>query len=643
VLLVDNDDSYTYNLFHLIGELTGRPPRVVGHDEPVRTADYSHLVISPGPGHPGDPRRAGRAAELIMTADRPVLGVCLGHQLLGLAFGAAVIEVEPHHGLISRVRHDGTGVFRGLPQAFRAVRYHSLAVVDPPAGLEVTARACDDGVIMGLRHRDRELHGVQFHPESIAAESGRELMINFLGPPVRRPVRRSREPRSARPRRAAVLLRELPWRDPEDVFVAHYAARPRVCWLDSSRPGPDARFSYLGEPTDVIGGRYGGGPDTRPDLLDRLAELLARPAPADPAATSDVPFAFRGGYVGYLGHPEPDSGGTAELGRLDRFLAFDHDLRRCWAVAVPGSGQDWLDRAEAMITSTPRAAAPARTGRMGPITDPGPAWYRSAYDRVQRHLHSGDSYEVNLTFRRRVGWTGDHAELYRHLRRANPAPYAAFLRLPGATVLGSSPERFLRVDDRGHVQAKPIKGTAARLADPAADAAAAHRLATGTKTRAENLMIADLLRNDLGLTCRLGSVRVPALMRVESHPAVHQLVSTIEGDLADGADAVDCVRAALPPGSMTGAPKLRTREIIAEVEDTSRGLYSGVLGYFSYSGAADLSVVIRTIEARPEEVIIGVGGGVITLSDPDDEYAEALLKSEALLSAVRAGSVVPSR
>src|SRR5690606_31683592 len=294
VLLVDNDDSYTYNLFHLIGELTGRPPRVVGHDEPVRTADYSHLVISPGPGHPGDPRRAGRAAELIMTADRPVLGVCLGHQLLGLAFRAAVIEVEPHHGLISRVRHDGTGVFRGLPQAFRAVRYHSLAVVDPPAGLEVTARACDDGVIMGLRHRDRELHGVQFHPESIAAESGRELMINFLGPPVRRPVRRSREPRSARPRRAAVLLRELPWRDPEDVFVAHYAARPRVCWLDSSRPGPDARFSYLGEPTDVIGGRYGGGPDTRPDLLDRLAELLARPAPADTAATSDVPFAFRG-------------------------------------------------------------------------------------------------------------------------------------------------------------------------------------------------------------------------------------------------------------------------------------------------------------------------------------------------------------
>lgn len=636
VLLIDNDDSYTYNLYHLIGEITGRPPVVVRHDEPIRDRDFSHLVISPGPGHPS---AHPRLVELIMETDRPVLGVCLGHQLIGLAGGAQVDRVPPHHGLISTVKHNGSGVFAGLPQSFPAVRYHSLAVDRPPPELIVTATA-ENGVIMGLQHRDRPLHGVQFHPESVAAEHGRELMINFLGATASRPSTSSGDVGGSGSRHVTLSTRELPWRDPEDVFAAHFAGRGPVCWLDTSRPGPGARFSYLGAPDEVLSGRYGTGRYETGGGIDQLAEVSARiaaaPVQADPSTGSGqrVPFDFHGGYVGYLGYPDPGRGGVAEFGRLDRFFVFDHDQRRCYAAALAGS-EDWLDRADAMIRGTGPAAPPARAGRMEMITEPGWEWYRTAYERVQDYLHSGDSYEVNLTFRRRVGYTGEVDDLYRHLRRTNPAPYAAYLRLQSATVLGSSPERFLKIDDHGRVQARPIKGTAPRHANPGDDHAAADLLRTGIKTRAENLMIADLLRNDLGMSCQLGSIRVPELMVVEKHPSVHQLVSTIEGDLRPGMDATDCVRAAMPPGSMTGAPKHRTCEIIDEVEQDPRGIYSGVLGYFSYSGAADLSVIIRTIEARSEELIIGVGGGVITLSDPDDEYAEALLKSDALITAIK--------
>ncbi len=639
VLLIDNDDSYTYNLFHLIGELTGRAPTVVGSDDQRSWDGFSHVVISPGPGHPA---AHPRLAAAIATTDRPVLGVCLGHQLIGLAFGAEVDRVRPHHGLISAVRHDGRGVFAGLPQGFPAVRYHSLAVDRLPPELEITATAEDD-VIMGLRHRARPLHGMQFHPESVAAAHGRQLMINFLE--LSRAAPTLPEPDQTDPRDLAASelhTRELPWREPEDVFVAHYAGGGPVCWLDSSRPGSGARFSYLGAPAEVLSGRYGlTGPYALGADGQDVLELVSSRIAAAPVR-ADVPFPFHGGYVGYLGYPERGVGGAAELARLDRFFVFDHDQRRCYAAAVAGA-EGWLEDAAAMINGTAPAAEPGRSGVLGAITEPGPDWYRSAYRRVQEHLHSGDSYEVNLTFRRRISYTGDHAELYRRLRRINPAPYAAFLRLPSATVLSSSPERFLRIDDHGRVQARPIKGTAPRYEDAGRDAAAAEGLRTEIKTRAENLMVADLLRHDLGLSCRLGSVRVPELMAVETHPALHQLVTTIEGDLAPGIDAVGCVRAALPPGSMTGAPKHRTCEIIDEVEESPRGIYSGVLGYFSYSGAADLSVIIRTIEARAEELIIGVGGGVIVLSDVDDEYAEALLKSDALITAIRQSAVITRR
>ncbi len=231
----------------------------------------------------------------------------------------------------------------------------------------------------------------------------------------------------------------------------------------------------------------------------------------------------------------------------------------------------------------------------------------------------------------------------------NPAPFASFLRFGDFAVLSSSPERFLRVDGAGRAEAKPIKGTARRGDSAAEDARLAAVLRASEKDRAENLMIVDLLRNDLGSVCAVGSVEVPALMEVESYETVHQLVSTVRGRLRPGAGPLDCVRACFPPGSMTGAPKLRTIEILERLEGRARGVYSGAIGWFGAGGACDLSVAIRAIAldggeaapgspAGPATATIGAGGAIVLGSDPEREYEEMLLKAAAPLRAIDPGA-----
>jgi para-aminobenzoate synthetase len=223
---------------------------------------------------------------------------------------------------------------------------------------------------------------------------------------------------------------------------------------------------------------------------------------------------------------------------------------------------------------------------------------------------------------------------YRTLRARNPAPFAALLRLGDVSVLSSSPERFLRIDRHRVVESRPMKGTAARVAEPYEDACRAAELRRDPKTRAENLMIADLVRNDLGRVCALGTVEVPGLMVVESHATVHQMVTVVRGRLRADCDAIDCVRAAFPAGSMTGAPKLRTMDIIDRIERRPRGVYSGALGFFAVNGTADLSVVIRTLVSSPDGLTIGAGGAIVAASDPESELEEMLLKARPLLESV---------
>ena len=254
--------------------------------------------------------------------------------------------------------------------------------------------------------------------------------------------------------------------------------------------------------------------------------------------------------------------------------------------------------------------------------------------RSQAELAAGESYEVCLTDQISTEASPDPFDLYRQLRRSNASPFAAFLRFGENAIVSSSPERFLSVDRQRQVQARPIKGTISRHEDEVEDAARVAFLQGDEKTKAEHLMIVDLLRNDLGIVCDVGSVSVPDLMVVEPYATVHQVVSTIVGSLEPHRSAAECVRACFPGGSMTGAPKERTMEIIDGLEAGPRGVYSGAIGYFGLDGSTDLSIVIRTIVMRPGRTTIGAGGAIVMQSDPVDEFDEILLKARAPMAAI---------
>jgi para-aminobenzoate synthetase component 1 len=257
--------------------------------------------------------------------------------------------------------------------------------------------------------------------------------------------------------------------------------------------------------------------------------------------------------------------------------------------------------------------------------------YLDAVGRVRDYIIAGDIFQANLSQRFQTSMPGAPFDLYRRLRRRNPAPFAAYLDYGELAVLSASPERFLRLDEQRHIETRPIKGTRPRGLGPMHDAALGRALAESEKDRAENVMIVDLLRNDLSRVCRPGTVRVPELFALEHHPTVHHLVSTVVGELEPGADASDLIRAAFPGGSITGAPKVRAMEIIAELEPTQRGVYCGSVGYISLTGAMDTSIVIRTYLALRGRVYFQAGGGIVADSDPELEYRETLDKARALI------------
>ncbi|MEN3305507.1 MAG: para-aminobenzoate synthetase [Micromonosporaceae bacterium] len=676
VLLIDNYDSFTYNLCHLLGRVNGRAPVVLRNDDAaglraldLRTVDA--VVVSPGPGRPDVARDFGISAWALGQPDLPVLGVCLGHQGLCLAAGATIGRApEPVHGRRSAVHHGGTGLFAGIPSPFAAVRYHSLLAYDLPDEVAALASTAD-GLVMAARHRSRPHWGVQFHPESIATEWGERLLANFRdlagGGPVAAPAPAPRRrPAPAPPDGAPYRLhvRELPRSpDAEAAFATLFGTDPAAFWLDSSRVIPGlSRFSVLGGAgplAELVSYRVDTGEVTvarpdgteiarhREDIFGYLDRSLARRRLPDPG----LPLDFSLGYVGYLGYElKADCGGVAThraaqpdaaLLFCDRALLIDHLARRAWLLTIStpdcaAAARDWLDRAAALL---PGASAPPPPPG-GPVDAPPVCARHSAQEYAgliracQEEIRAGESYEICLTNTLSVPVAVDPFRTYQALRRGNPAPYAAFLRLPGVAVLSSSPERFLRIDRHGAVESRPIKGTRPRGTDPASDGRLREELRGCEKDRAENLMIVDLVRNDLGRVCELGSVHVPSLFAVETYETVHQLVSTVRGRLRPDASAVDCVRAGFPGGSMTGAPKLRTLEILDRLEGGARGVYAGALGYLSLSGAVDLSIVIRTMVVTADEVSIGVGGAITALSDPAAEIEEAWVKGRALLGAL---------
>jgi para-aminobenzoate synthetase len=693
-LLIDNYDSYTYNVFHLLAEVSGEEPIVVHNDmvswRVLERWDFDAIVLSPGPGRPDRWHDFGVCSDILRSSEIPVFGVCLGHQGLGYVL-SGIVETAPEamHGRLSHVQHTGSGLFADVPQDFSVVRYHSLAVTGPlgPEG-RVTAWT-EDGVVMGIEHTRRPLWGVQFHPESIASEHGRAIVKNFYDmarehrpnrrrQPRRPPAPEARPPRPTRETGGAGLelhVRTLDSEPPtEHVFQRLFGDAEYAFWLDSAdAPTRLAQSSYLGTSTgaeerllhyDIEAGQVtvtrAGETTTETDSIFDLLDRELAHAKIEPP--EGIASGLIGGFVGYLGYECKADCGSPNIHRSDipdavmmfanRVVAVDHIHHRTHLLALTSADDDgaagrWLDEAEGAVRealaapppdmhATPAPAQPTeapeepvlfRVGR-------GRTQYLADIARSQAALAAGESYEVCLTDQISTTASPDPFPLYQLLRRRNPSPFAAYLKLGELAIVSSSPERFLSVDRNRRVEARPIKGTARRAADPATDQALRAELLSDEKTFAEHLMIVDLLRNDLGRVCDVDSVRVPEYMVVETYPTVHQLVSTIEGQLEADRTPVECVRACFPGGSMTGAPKLRTMSIIDDIERVARGVYSGAIGYFGADGSIDLNIVIRTIVLRPGATTIGAGGAIVMQSDPEEEFDEILLKAHAPMAAI---------
>lgn len=682
-LLIDNYDSFTYNLFQLLAEANGDEPIVVRNDEmdwdELRELEFDNILISPGPGRPDREGDFGVCADAIRRSEVPLLGVCLGHQGLGWANGATVDNApEIMHGRLSAVLHEGSPLFEGIPREFQAVRYHSLCVAQPlPEELEPIAWT-SDGVLMAAAHRDRPQWGVQFHPESICSEYGRRLLANFRD----LTAEHSGTANGSSPAKVPGPIGQGGWRrtrfllkakrldtlfDSERAFTHLYGASETAFWLDSSRVDERARFSFMGDASgplaatityDVADGEVrverGGEVDVRPgSIFDYLSREMRRLR----QISDDLPFDFNCGFVGYFGYElKADCGGSsahsskqpdAAFVFADRLIVFDH-LEECTYLvcfADPGKleeAEKWISATSLRLASLPPLDEPEQQVE----SDSGSVDFRLSRSHHQylddiaeckRYLYEGESYEICLTNKITAEISPDPLPLYRTLRRINPAPFSAFLRFGETAVLSSSPERFLRVGRDRWIEAKPIKGTCHRGKTPAEDVRLAEELRLGEKNRAENLMITDLLRNDLGVVCEVGTVHVPYLMHVETYETVHQLVSTVRGLLRDDVEPPDCIRACFPGGSMTGAPKKRTMEIIDELEGEARGVYSGAIGFLGLSGGCDLNIVIRTLVIDGEATTLGVGGAIVMQSDAEDEYQETLLKARAPMQAIDPG------
>jgi para-aminobenzoate synthetase component 1 len=445
-----------------------------------------------------------------------------------------------------------------------------------------------------------------------------------------------------------------------------FADRPGLALFDSAlRDRQLGRYSFLGiDPfarleADRTAVRLNGA-DVGSDPFNAIA-VLADQYQAE--SRPDLP-PFQTGLAGYFGyglrhhvervpvHARADiAWPDLMLGLYDLVLAVDHNAGRVWVLASgypETSPRARRERAEARIAWARERLRQAPKPSMSSWAivakpDLAPAEFKDAVRRTIDYIEAGDIYQANITqrFRARLPSGFDRLSLYQALRTRNPATFGAYLDFGATAILSSSPERFLKVAE-GRVETRPIKGTRPRGRGPAEDKALAAELLASAKDRAENLMIVDLLRNDISRVCKIGSVKAPTLFGLESYATVHHLVSVVTGELAEGRSAVDLLRACFPGGSVTGAPKIRAMEIIAELEPTSRGPYCGSIGYLSADGGMDSNIVIRTYCLQGQDLTFQVGGGIVADSDPQAEYEESLDKAKALIEVLAQGGVQPA-
>lgn len=446
------------------------------------------------------------------------------------------------------------------------------------------------------------------------------------------------------------------WINPALIFETLFENKPYAFWLDSNMPqNKFSRYSYMGIPDEIINysltkkkltiQKNQKTNHSTQDIFSYLKVQLTKRK----IKTTKLPFDFIGGYIGYFGYelkalcsaknshqsPYPDS--------LWYFakntIVLDHKKKQIYLVCLTNKKEnknDWIKKTKHTITKSIKKTPPTTRKNNTPHPhnqiefkmDRNSTQYIKDIEKCKTYLKNGESYEICLTNTITTKATIDPLNLYTNLRKKNPAPYSSYIKYKNLSILCSSPEKFISIDKKQWVESKPIKGTIARGKTKEEDKLLAKQLQESEKDRAENLMIVDLVRNDLGKVCEIGSVSVPKLMKVESYKSVHQLVSTIKGKLKKDTSIIDCIQACFPGGSMTGAPKIRTMEIIDSIEKKARGIYSGTIGFLSLNQTTSLNIVIRTIIINGNTISIGTGGAITALSDPKKEYNEIMIKAK---------------
>ena len=653
ILVIDNHGFTTRILAHQLGAVDIVPAAELAT---VNLTDYTHVVVSHGTAD-------AQLQALQAVPNLPVLGIGSGaDQLARLYSHTETAAGQPNYGQRVAHRHTDTGIFAGVPQRTQLTSYHSPRWATMDSAIFRVHAVDDDDAVLAFRVNGTNHWGLHADPAALQSTEGSRVVENFLALAPRHEAQvRHSSPLAPKKQPQQLFRREIPGTlDTAATFAALQQGATAAFWLDSAA-------AHLGQgDTTIMGTNRGELAQTVrwdvttnqldvsnatqtthhvQDVLDYLHDHAWEPT----ADMEQIP-GFTGGWVGYLGYeakqatmaghtnvweaPTPD----AYWIRPQAFLRYDHQHEHTMLFAYGDSSL--LDALEQTLvfgeTVAPACAEHSEfDGSWGLTTRE----YQQHVRTIQAMLRSGDAAGICLTdtFSMLAGDI-DGLELYLRLRANNPAPYAGYLRFNtfGDTVevLSASPEKFLSVDVAGTIESKPIKGTVARSADPAVDADVASQMAVDAKIQSENLMITDLLRDDLALVATPGSVRVPKLMDVETFATVHQLVTTVTGQLLPDTAATEALRAVFPGGSMTGAPKVASLEALDTLESGPRGIYSGAMGWLGDDNTAELNVIIRSIVMADGQLTIGAGGAVVVDSDPVAEEQEKHLKARSLMHSI---------
>ena len=688
LLLIDSYDSFTYNLRSLVEEATGETVLVIHNDQVPQHELQSYLglfkgvIIGPGPGSPSVDGDVG-VIPWLFTQDIPLLGICLGFQSLCLSQGCAIEELgDVKHGQVYKVTHNGDPLLDGIDESFESVRYHSLHVADPLAdSLEKLAYTTEpDGaeVIMAVKHKTKPWYGVQYHPESICSTFGSTLVSNFLSlagkynesgsrtvyedpgsvemllrkinieplltPKLDKPLKLHQKliPTSSSP----VTICDLLFQRGKEFMLLNSASSPGNWSIIGLPSKASLRITHSTESNDKVSLQQHG--ESWEEDISSIWSFLS-----DTMSSHIVPktsqFPFIGGFLGLFSYEEGHFVQLEQLPRVtsssnvpDTKLVF---IEEC-ILMNNSTGETFitsLNSAEHIQEIEELLNFPTQVTHLDEIhaeyiNKPDKANYLSNFNKCQQLLRSGDSYELCLTVPTEIGIPANiHPwEIYKVLTVKNPSPYSAYFNFDDCVLLSSSPERFLSWDNET-CELRPIKGTVKKTVDMTYERAKS--ILNTPKELGENLMIVDLIRHDLYQL--LKKVSVTKLMSVEEYSTVYQLVSVIQGHFKGSAySGIDILSQSLPPGSMTGAPKKRSVEILQELEVLRRGLYSGVCGYWSIENNADWSVIIRSMFHYKDDLKntrdtnlwkIGAGGAITVLSDPDGEWEEMLTKLDSVL------------